>query len=186
MKQNPRDQPHRGREKGTSNISTHSKFRIGASTVLPPPSSLSPKQPLSHNLLPSHCAIPTPSSILHPPSSSGFLTTHISLSIPILPHLHTPPSFPPAPPVPPHLASPRRAASRPVMRVIPNPNPISIQDGPTYRIPHLPHTTPNPHDPPPLRQENKKPGPGEKKKSLLIPCAATRTQPHGRGGGDRC
>ena len=162
----------------------------------PSPSSLSPKYPLSHNLLPSHCAIThsilhPPSSILHPPSSIILLriphnaqrTTHNSHLTSHSPSLSITPTHNSLLPArAPHLASPRLAASRPAMRVIPNPESEKHPRRPD--IANTPRDAQPPPQPPPLSPHKKKKNRAEKKKSadtLRRNANAAATRERGRG-----
>lgn len=101
-------------------------------------------------------------SILHPPSSSaGFLTTHISLSVP-----SSRPSSRPCPTRLPRRVPPRHAR-----------HPESRKASKTAR-PDIPSTT----SPPPQKKTKEKQNRGREKKRLLISCAATNAAAT-RGGG---
>lgn len=160
--QNPRDQPHTQRKREWHIQHLHAFQIQDQSLDSAPPSPSSPNN-RSH-IIPSRLT----RSILHPPSSAGFLTTHISLC----------PSVPPVlPPVPNAPASPRPASSCASSRI-----PKSIQDSPTQHTEY--------HLPPQQKKSKRKtkPGPGEKR--LLISCTATNAAAT-RGGGyvprrDRC
>ena len=187
MKQNPRDQPHTQREGEKRHIKHLHTFQIQDRSLdsAPPPPLPSPPNNRSH-IISSRLTAPYP---LHPQSSILLRISHNS-HLTLHPHPTTPthtsllPARPARAPAP-RLTSPRRIPPRHAR------HPESEPDKHPRR-PDIPNTPPPPRNtqpprPTPPSPRKKKPGPGEKKESLLIPCAATRTpQPHGRGGGDRC
>jgi hypothetical protein len=151
--QNPRDQPHTERQRGTSNISTHSKFRTRVSTVLPPlPNNRS-------HIIPSRLT----RSILHPPQQDFSQLTS-----------HSPPSSRPSSrSCPTHL--PRRVPPRHAR------HPESRKASKTAR-PDIPNTT-SPPPPTKKKQKKNKTGAGRKTSADILCRDERRSHTGGEEGG---